>query len=160
MLSFQRRQIANIIKHHESILVKEYQIWAIIVISKDDKISLNMIRQNIIVSFCAYIYNAMYNYHVMSWWHWLLTHWGRVTHICVADLATIGSENGLSPVRRQAIIWTNAGILLIGPLGTNFSETLIRIQTFSLKKMNLKMSSAKWRSFCLGLDVLRWLGAE
>ena len=69
---------------------------------------------------------------------WLF-HWGRVTYICVADLATIGSDNDLSPVRRQAIIWTNAGILLIGLLGTNFSETLIRIQTFSLKKIHLKM---------------------
>ena len=47
-----------------------------------------------------------------------LTHWGRVTHICVRKLTIIGSDNGLSPGRRQAIIWTNAGILLIGPLGT------------------------------------------
>ena len=38
---------------------------------------------------------------------------GRVTHICVGKLTTIGSENGLSPGRRQAIIWTNAGKLLI-----------------------------------------------
>ena len=53
----------------------------------------------------------------------LLTHWGRVTHICVSKLTIIGSNNSLSPVRRQAIIWTNAGILLIGPLGTNFNET-------------------------------------
>ena len=83
-----------------------------------------------------------------------LTHWGRVTHICVGKLTIIGSDNGLSPGRRQAIIWTNAGILLIGPLGTNFSETLIEIDTFSFKKMHLKMSSAKWRPFCLGLDVL------
>ena len=52
----------------------------------------------------------------------MLTHWGRVTHICVGNLTIIGSDNGLSPGRRQAIIWTNAGILLIGPLGTNFSE--------------------------------------
>ena len=51
-----------------------------------------------------------------------LTHWGRVTHICVGKLTIIGSDNGLSPGRRQAIIWTNAGILLIWPLGTNFSE--------------------------------------
>ena len=51
-----------------------------------------------------------------------LTHWGRVTHICVSKLAIIGSDNGLSPGRRQAIIWTNAGIMVIGPLGTNFSE--------------------------------------
>ena len=44
-----------------------------------------------------------------------LTHWGRVTHICVGNLTIIGSDNGLSPGRRQAIILTNAGILLIGP---------------------------------------------
>ena len=56
-----------------------------------------------------------------------LTHWGRMTHICVGELAIIGSGIGLSPGRRQAIIWTNAGILLIEPLGTNFSEILIEI---------------------------------
>ena len=39
------------------------------------------------------------------------------TYICVGDLTTIGSDNGLSPGRRQAIIWTNAWILLIGPSG-------------------------------------------
>ena len=83
-----------------------------------------------------------------------LTQWGRVTYIYVSKLTIIGSENGLSPGRRQAIIWTNAGILLIGPLGTNFIEILIGIQTFSFKKMYLKMSSAKWRQFCLGLNVL------
>ena len=83
-----------------------------------------------------------------------LTHWGRVTHICVGNLIIIGSDNGLSPERRQAIIWTNAGILSIGPSGTNFNEILIGIQTFSLKKMHFKMSSAKWRPFCLGLNVL------
>ena len=44
-----------------------------------------------------------------------LTHWGRVTHICVGELTIIVSDNGLSPGQRQAIIWTNAGILLIGP---------------------------------------------
>ena len=59
----------------------------------------------------------------------------------------IGSDNSLSPGRRQAIIWTNAGILLIGPWGTNFSENLIDIHTFSFKKIHLKMSSAKWRPF-------------
>ena len=84
----------------------------------------------------------------------LLTHWGRVTHICVSKLTIIGSDNGLSPGRRQAIIWTNAGILLIRTLGTNFSEILSAIHAFSFKKMHLKMSSAKWRPFCLGLNVL------
>ena len=83
-----------------------------------------------------------------------LTHWGRVTHICVGYLTIIGSDNGLSPGRRQAIIWINAEILLIGPLGINFSEILIEIKTFSFKKMHLKVSSAKRRPFCLGLNVL------
>ena len=50
-----------------------------------------------------------------------------MTHICVGKLIIIGSDNGLSPDRRQAIIWTNAGILLIGPFGTNFSEIAIEI---------------------------------
>ena len=83
-----------------------------------------------------------------------LTHWGRVTHICVGNLTIIGSDNGLSPGRRQAIIWTNAGILLIGPLGTNFNEIFIEIPTFSFMKMRLNVSSVKWRPFCLGLNVL------
>ena len=84
-----------------------------------------------------------------------LTHWGRVTHIGVSKLTIIGSDNGLSPGRRQAIIWTNAGILSVGPLGTNFSEILIEIRILSFKKMHLKMPSAKWRPFDLGLNVLK-----
>ena len=88
--------------------------------------------------------------HVMSW---CLTHWGRVTHICVSKPTIIASDNGLSPGGHQAIIWTSAEILLIGPLGTNFSEILIEIITFSFKKMRLKVSSAKWRPCCLGLNV-------
>ena len=72
-----------------------------------------------------------------------LTHSGRVTHICVSKLNIISSDNGLSPGRRQAIIWTNAGIVLIRTLGTNFSEILSEIHAFSFKKMHLKMSSGK-----------------
>ena len=33
-----------------------------------------------------------------------LTHWGRATHICVGNVTIIGSDNDLSPGRRQAII--------------------------------------------------------
>ena len=84
-----------------------------------------------------------------------LTHWGRVTHICVSKLTSIGSDNGLSPGRRQAIIWSNAGILLIRPLGTNFSEFLIEMPTISFKQMRLRLSSAKWWPFCLGLNELK-----
>ena len=85
----------------------------------------------------------------------ILTHWGRMTHICIGKLIIIVSDTGLSPWWRQAIIWTNAGILLIGPLGTNFSEIIIGIPTFSLKKVRFKMSSGKLRPFCLSLNVLK-----
>ena len=82
-----------------------------------------------------------------------LTHRGQVTHIFVSKLTDIGSDNVLSPGRCQAIIWTNAELLLIWTLGTNFSEISIETHAFSFKKMHLKMSSAKWRPFCLGLNV-------
>ena len=82
----------------------------------------------------------------------LLTLWDRVPDIRLTTLGIIGSNNGLSHGRCQAIIWTNAEILLIGPLGRNFSE--IAIHTFSLTKMHLKISSVKWRPCCLGLCVL------
>ena len=50
------------------------------------------------------------------------------SYIGVGKLTIIGSDNGLAPDRRQAIIWTNVGILLIGPIGTNFGEISIEIQ--------------------------------
>ena len=79
-----------------------------------------------------------------------------MTHICVSKLNIIGSDNGLLPGRRQAIIWTDAGILLIGSVGTNFNEILIVIHIFSCNKIHFKMSSGKWRPFCFGLNVLKW----
>ena len=82
------------------------------------------------------------------------THWDRVMHICVNKLTIIGSDNGLLPDQHQVIIWTNAEILLTGPLGINFNEILIEIHTSSFKKMHLKMSSAKWLPFCFRLNVL------
>ena len=99
---------------------------------------------------------SKYRSQVFQWM--LLTHWGRVTYICVSDLTIIGSDKDLSPGRRQAIIWTNSGILLIGPLGINLSEILNKIYTFSFKKMHLKMWSEKWRPFCLSLNVVKQLG--
>ena len=69
-----------------------------------------------------------------------LIDWGRATHICVGNLAIIGSDNYLSPGRRHAIIWTDAGILLIGPSETDFNDILIKNHTFSFKKIYLKMS--------------------
>ena len=63
-----------------------------------------------------------------------LTPWGRVIHAS-ANKGTIASDNGLSPVRPRAIfLWTNAGILSIGPIGTKYSKILIEIYAFSFKQ--------------------------
>ena len=77
-----------------------------------------------------------------------------MTHICVSRLTIICSDNGLSPGRRQAIIWTNAGTMLIGPFATNYNESLIEIYTFSFRKMHVKMLFGKCRPFRFGLNVL------
>ena len=87
-----------------------------------------------------------------------LTHSGRVTHIWVSKLTIIISDNGLSPGRRQAIIWTSAGILLIDPLETSFSEIVIEIYTFSLTKMHSEMSSILSRP--QGLVCLKQVSRE
>ena len=100
-----------------------------------------------------------------------------MTHICVKEHVNIGSDNDLSPDRCQAIVWINAPILSIRPKGTYFYEILFEIQKFSFMEIHLnidwlilylripekhglsswspKMSSGKWRPFCLSLNVLK-----
>ena len=68
---------------------------------------------------------------------------------------SIGSDNGLSHFQRQIIIWTNARLLSIRSLGTNFSKIWIKIHKFSFTKMQLNGSSARWRPFCPGRDELK-----
>ena len=88
-----------------------------------------------------------------------LTQWSWVTHICVSELTIIGSENGLAPGRRQAIISIDPEILLIGLLGANFSEILIEIHIFSFKKIHMN-TFGKWRTFCLCLNVKSWIDSH
>ena len=76
-----------------------------------------------------------------------------MTHICVGNLTIIGSYNGLSPGRRQAIIWTNDGILLFEPLGTNFNEFFYRnsynfIQENPFENVVWKMAAILSRPQC------------
>ena len=76
-----------------------------------------------------------------------LTHWGRVTHICVGNLIIIGSDNGLSPDRRQA---TLSESVLEYTLQWHFN----RNSYIFIKKMHFKMSSGKWPLFYLQTRVL------
>ena len=88
-----------------------------------------------------------------KFWKSISTCWGRVTYICAGNLTIIGLDNCVSPYRRQVIIWTNAGMLMRA-LETDISDSSIDILILSFKNMRLKVSSAKWRPFCLGLNVL------
>ena len=97
-----------------------------------------------------------------------LSHWGRMTHICVNKVTIISSDNnkvtiissdnGLSPERRQAIVWTNAEILLIGTLGIIFSEIVHGNSNILCKKCTWKCrlrNGVHFASMCLrGLSVL------
>ena len=65
---------------------------------------------------------------------YLLTHWGRVMHMCVDNLTIIGSGNGLLPGWCQAIIWANAEILFIWNWGSNVSEILSDILAWILEE--------------------------
>ena len=105
-------------------------------------------------SFYLSSYNPLHGFVIKKRDLDVLSYRGRLTHTCVRKLTIIGSDNGLSPGRLQAIIWPNAGILFIGTLETNFSEIPSEIHTFSFKNMHLKMSNARWRPFCLGFNVL------
>ena len=99
---------------------------------------------------------------------WPLTHWGRVTHICVGKLAIIGSDNGLSPGRRQAIIWTNAWIIVNCTLRNkrpwNFNRNWnIFNQEKAFENVVWKMSAILSRAQCVHchsmnkLFMVRWL---
>ena len=79
-----------------------------------------------------------------------------MTYICVTKLAIIGSDDGLSPGRREAIILTIAGIMFFEPLETNFREILSEIHMF-VWKIRLKLSPGNKRIFCLELSVLNYI---
>ena len=93
-----------------------------------------------------------------SMYVYIWTHLPLVTHICSVNWVGIGSCNGLSPVRRQAITWSNGTLLSIEPLWTNFSEIWIKNTKISFMKMHLKLSPAKWRPFCPGVDDFKVTG--
>ena len=77
------------------------------------------------------------------------------SQICVSkSQAIFGANNGLSPVRRQAFVATSYGVLLFGLSGKKLSEIWMKRQQFSFRKMYMKMPSAKWRPFCLDLNLL------
>ena len=68
----------------------------------------------------------------------ILTNWGWVTHIPISELTIIGSDNGLSPGRRQTITWTNINWNLRKKLHWHFKQN----SYIFVQKLHLKMSCA------------------
>ena len=119
-------------------------------------------RQFLRTSYTCFVLCAVFAGYVCAIWTYLiLTHWGWVTHTFFGNLTTIGSDNSLSPGRHKAILWTNAGILLIRILRTNFSEILSKIHTFSLQKCIRKivceMSAILPRPQCVNLCFMLYV---
>ena len=82
---------------------------------------------------------------------WLKPTWDKVYLI-------LSSDNGLLPGRHQAIIWTNAGILLIKPLETNISElnrhSYIFIPENAFESAVCEMSAVLSRPQCVNIYPL------
>ena len=105
-------------RHHE---ISSMEILSINIVTQPFKLLIE--RTNIKI----HTYMQSYLHASVFWGHMIytclfnctinhqITRWEQVTHICVSKLTIIGSDNGLSPGGHQAIILTNAGILLIGP---------------------------------------------
>ena len=141
-----------------------WALWAITLISEFPSISSESkwgtlgIIHFIYLLFIDLLFNYLFIYYLFIYFFFFF--WGGVLSSInsstpsAAYVRQIGSGNGLSPVRRQAITWTNADLLSIGPLETNYSETQIKIQKFSFMKMHFKISSVKWRPVCPGEDEL------
>ena len=91
-----------------------------------------------------------YNYDTSHWSNCINSSPPSAVYMSM-NWVSIVSGNGLLPVRRQAITWTNAGLLSNRHMGTNFSEIWIRILSFSFKKIH----TPEWRPFCPGGDELK-----
>ena len=74
-----------------------------------------------------------------AWW-WIYV---------LVNYSIIVSGNGLSPIWHQAITWTNADSLYIGPWGTNVNK-----MTIFIKENIFEIQSAKWWPFCFGFNTL------
>ena len=91
-------------------------------------------------------------------WFCESSHWGRVTHLCGSKIIIIGSKTCLSSGRRRAIIWTNAGILLIRSLGIHFSEiqskSIIFIQDNAFENAVCQMAFVYSQPQCVKMEVM------
>ena len=86
--------------------------------------------------------------------HMISDAWNNGHEVGIANLTIIGSDNGLAPCRRQAVIWTNHGISSTGPSGTNLSDTK------KCENVVWKIAAILSRPWCVNpLDSLSMVGS-
>ena len=88
--------------------------------------------------------SLFFSVHWSMWCHVLSNAYSFITQlgICASmNQVIIGSNKSISPLRNQTIFEANSRLLLIGLLGTNFDDILMKIH-FLYKMMNLKLFSA------------------
>ena len=77
-----------------------------------------------------------------------VTHWGHLTHICIGDSTIIVSDNGLSPNRRQAIFWTEMGILM------KFQAKFKNLHSWDIfQKVLWQKATNLYRSQCIVISI-------
>ena len=108
------------------------------------------------------IYQFILGYRFVIFWslNWfqmlaVLTHWSRVTHMCVNRLTSINSDKGWLLGCRQAIIWANVAILLIGPSQTSM-KFKSKFKHFLWRKIYLKSRQQSGVHFD-PISMLKWI---
>ena len=142
----------HVINIHNAYLIQTIY-WNIFMMQIYGYDSKNIYEYGITLNTRQFIHPCIFSIKCMH--EYLLTPWCRVTYICICKLTIIDSDDGLLPGPHQIIIWTIAGIFLIGSQDVNFREILIQIHAFSFKKMHLNVLWVKWQPFCLSLNVLK-----
>ena len=83
-----------------------------------------------------------------------------MTHLCASKSTIVGSDNGLSSGRPQAIILINGGIQLIGTYGTNVREILIEIHTFSCEENAFENYICKNSGHFVSASLCKWAATQ
>ena len=149
------KTIKKICKILPNLLITRYTITCYAISCNNNKYFAKMSKRGLAIILHSKLIKAEWNLYVLVYLSMTLTHWGQMTHMCVGELTIIGSDNGLSPGRCQAIIWTNAGILLIRCLGKNSVKfkwnPYIFIQENAIENVVWKMAAILSRPQCVNI---------
>ena len=163
-LSIEKNAFENIVWKISSILARPQFVNVSGIMCRSIDIGLSM--QEVKYPVDGYVIAS----HTILWYHYLsmlkklfffsclqlnvLTHWGRVTHICISKITIIGSDNGLSPWTAPSHYlnqcWNIVNWTLGNKLQWNLNRNLyIFIQENPLENVVWKMAAILSRPQCV-----------